>query len=424
MFNLKKIYELIAGTSLNDAHEIPVSEGSGPGLTKRYSIGQLKAFLWAYIQLQISGITKGDTGPQGATGAQGIQGQQGEKGLKGDKGDQGLKGDTGAQGSQGIQGPKGDKGDKGDTGSQGLQGIQGDKGDKGEQGDQGTDGAIIVAGEAANILSGNVNPTTEGVDGDFYINLGAKLLFGPKSGGTWPEIGIILTGEQGPQGIQGIAGPQGNQGLQGIQGIKGDTGATGPKGDKGDAGSQGVQGVKGDKGDQGLPGTNGLNGENGTNGTNGVGVPIGGTSGQVLAKIDNTNHNTHWIDPTSNNTKGRFEIGYACSDEVSNLTAGVAKIRDKSPYDFRVVGLQANVNVASTGSSIIINIKKNGTSIFSTNLSIDANETTSLTAAVPYVLAVPNTDFSIGDNLQIDLEQVGIISAGVGLKVKLLGYIL
>jgi len=32
-----------------------------------------------------------------------------------------------------------------------------------------------------------------------------------------------------------------------------------------------------------------------TNGKDGQGVPIGGTSGQVLAKIDDTNYNTHWV---------------------------------------------------------------------------------------------------------------------------------
>lgn len=36
----------------------------------------------------------------------------------------------------------------------------------------------------------------------------------------------------------------------------------------------------------------------GANGANGVGVPTGGTTGQVLAKIDNTNYNTEWVAQT------------------------------------------------------------------------------------------------------------------------------
>jgi hypothetical protein len=43
----------------------------------------------------------------------------------------------------------------------------------------------------------------------------------------------------------------------------------------------------------GVPGPAG---EAGEPGANGVGVPVGGTTGQVLAKIDGTNYNTEWID--------------------------------------------------------------------------------------------------------------------------------
>lgn len=135
MFSLKKIFQLNPGASLDDGYEVPVSEGPSSGQVKKYNIGQLKLFIWAYVQQQITGITKGDKGDTGLKGDQGSQGIQGIQGPKGDKGDTGLKGDKGDQGIQGIQGPKGDKGDKGDQGIQGFQGIQGPKGDKGDKGD-------------------------------------------------------------------------------------------------------------------------------------------------------------------------------------------------------------------------------------------------------------------------------------------------
>jgi len=43
----------------------------------------------------------------------------------------------------------------------------------------------------------------------------------------------------------------------------------------------------------------GATGAAGTNGTNGVGVPVGGTTGQVLSKIDGTNYNTQWSTPAA-----------------------------------------------------------------------------------------------------------------------------
>jgi hypothetical protein len=36
-------------------------------------------------------------------------------------------------------------------------------------------------------------------------------------------------------------------------------------------------------------------GPTGAQGTSGVGVPVGGSTGQVLAKIDGTNYNTQWV---------------------------------------------------------------------------------------------------------------------------------
>jgi len=103
----------------------------------------------------------------------------------------------------------------------------------------------------------------------------------------------------------GPIGPQGPTGATGSQGIQGETGATGPQGIQGATGatgSQGIQGIQGVQGEQGVQGATGAAGTNGTNGTNGVdgadgvGVPAGGTAGQVLAKINSTDYNTQWVD--------------------------------------------------------------------------------------------------------------------------------
>lgn len=148
MLDLKKIWQLVAGVTLLDTYEIPVSEGEAAGTagpTKRYTIGQLKVYIATYVQTLIAGIIKGDTGATGATGTQGIQGVQGIQGIKGDKGDQGIKGDAGIQGLQGIQGAKGDTGAKGDQGEPGIQGVQGIQGVTGPTGADGSDGIFEFA---------------------------------------------------------------------------------------------------------------------------------------------------------------------------------------------------------------------------------------------------------------------------------------
>ena len=154
--------------------------------------------------------------------------------------------------------------------------AQGPMGPQGPQGDAGPAGAdSTVPGpqgpEGRATLNGVVAPTTEGSDGDFYIDTVTKLIYGPKAAGVW-GAGISLVGPQGeqgpigltgadstvpgPQGPQGIQGIQGDTGPQGIQGIQGDTGPAGadsivqgPQGIQGETGPQGVQGDQGDQGD-------------------------------------------------------------------------------------------------------------------------------------------------------------------------------
>lgn len=64
----------------------------------------------------------------------------------------------------------------------------------------GADGKTILYGTAA--------PTTEGVDGDFYIRTSTNFIYGPKVGGTWPA-GVSLVGPQGPAGADGADGADG-----------------------------------------------------------------------------------------------------------------------------------------------------------------------------------------------------------------------
>ena len=120
-----------------------------------------------------------------------------------------------------------------DRGSiKGADGADGADGTDGDDGTNGTDGKTII--------SGSGDPTTEGVDGDFYINTTSWQIFGPKAT-TWPA-GVDIVGADGADGVDGT---------------------------------------------------------DGTDGTNGQGVPTGGTTGQVLAKSSSTDYATEWVDASS-----------------------------------------------------------------------------------------------------------------------------
>ena len=134
---------------------------------------------------------KGDKGDQGNKGDQGERGEQGVKGDKGDKGDRGLKGDPGHQGFKGQQGPNGEDGKQGPNGEDGKQGP---KGEDGKPGSNGKDGQAGVPDKGVGrLFSGTGAPKKEiGQDGDFYIDILHKRLYGPKEGGNWGDNFISL----------------------------------------------------------------------------------------------------------------------------------------------------------------------------------------------------------------------------------------
>jgi hypothetical protein len=117
-----------------------------------------------------------------------------------------------------------------------------------------------------------------------------------------------LEGKQGERGLKGDKGDKGKDGKDGKDGRDGKDGPTGKDGKDGDDGISVVNAkvdfddtlvislsngkeinvgeVKGEKGDSGR---------DGNTGSNGIGVPTGGTSGQILAKNSNADYDTEWV---------------------------------------------------------------------------------------------------------------------------------
>jgi len=113
------------------------------------------------------------------------------------------------------------------------------------------------------------------------------------------------------------------------------------------------------------------------------------------------------------------ELGFALSDELLDLTTGTAKVSFRMPYAMTLTSVRASVNTAPTGSTLIVDINEAGASILSTELSIDAGELTSTTAAAPPVIS----DANLADDalITMDIDQIGSTVAGKGLKVWLIG---
>lgn len=152
-------------------------------------------------------------------------------------------------------------------------------------------------------------------------------------------------------------------------------------------GATGATGIQGATGPQGTPG-----GATGATGATG----IQGATG----------------------TPGPKEIGVSITGETDPLITGTT-VSFRCPYPMTITSARASVNTAPTGSAIIVDVKKDSTSIFSTKPQISTNQTTSFGGAVPGVISSGN----ITDNQQItiSIDQIGSTNSGTGLKVWLLG---
>ena len=138
-----------------------------------------------------------------------------------------------------------------------------------------------------------------------------------------------------------------------------------------------------------------------------------GTSGQVLSS---TATGTDWIDAAS----GSGVISFAVSDETTDIATGTGNLTMRMPHGMTLTEVRASVTTAPVGSTIIIDVNQNGSSIFTTDLlSIDAGEKTSTSAAIS--ANITTSALTDDAEITIDIDQVGSTTAGSGLKIYLIG---
>lgn len=110
-------------------------------------------------------------------------------------------------------------------------------------------------------------------------------------------------------------------------------------------------------------------------------------------------------------------------DETTPLTTGL-----KATFRWRNTGLATQIYIdaslttaqASGATKVTIDVKKNGTSMFSTKLTFDNGETSTWTASVPSVLS-GTPSINIDDEITIFVDAIQSGSAAAGLKVAISG---
>jgi hypothetical protein len=155
-------------------------------------------------------------------------------------------------------------------------------------------------------------------------------------------------------------------------------------------------------------------------GTSGIFMVTGSVVDNILTftKSDGSTFNLT-VDTGSGGGGGTANIPleFACSDFVSVLYSLNGVSYKRMPFAGTIQEVRASVITAPTGAVITVDINKNGTSILSTKLTIDAGEKTSVTAATPVVIS--DTTFSNDDEFTIDIDGVGSTESGRGLIVTI-----
>ena len=111
----------------------------------------------------------------------------------------------------------------------------------------------------------------------------------------------------------------------------------------------------------------------------------------------------------------------AASDEVTSIDTGGPKTTFRSPYplDLTTGHVRCSLTTGPVGAAFIVDLHMNGTTIFSTPMSIDDGEDTSVTSSVPAVL---QTTYVPDDaKFEVYVTQVGVAVPGAGLKVAVTG---
>ena len=126
-----------------------------------------------------------------------------------------------------------------------------------------------------------------------------------------PAVVQVSTGLPGPQGPQGPSGAAATIAIGSVSSVPY---GTAPTVNNSGTSSAAVFNFQLETGPQGIQGPQGVQGQTGP------GVPTGGSASQVLAKIDGTNYNTHWVAAVTS-VAGRTGAVTLSTSDISGMSS-------------------------------------------------------------------------------------------------------
>jgi len=106
----------------------------------------------------------------------------------------------------------------------------------------------------------------------------------------------------------------------------------------------------------------------------------------------------------------RYSLNYF---ESGNVSAAAGKIAFTIARAGRIVECRATVGTAPASQALLVNVKKNGTTIFTNQ----ANRVTIAASATSGTGTPEVQEVSAGDRITVDVDQVGTGTVGAGLAL-------
>lgn len=139
-------------------------------------------------------------------------------------------------------------------------------------------------------------------------------------------------------------------------------------------------------------------------------------SGKVTVFADSVTGEPYYKDSAGTSTSLRGAAGAAIADliislgdETTAITTGT-KVTIRAPRAMTLSAVKASLTTASSSGLPQFDVKKNGTTIFSTKPTIDVSEKTTATAATASVLST--TAIAADDELTFDVVAAGTGASG------------
>lgn len=151
--------------------------------------------------------------------------------------------------------------------------------------------------------------------------------------------------------------------------------------------------------------------------------------GDVFFSTAGVTYNTKFVLHNRVPTK----LGWAISDNTTNLTVSTPDIKDRMPCTYTVTEVRVVLNTAATtdnGSLFKVDVFEgdadadggNPVSILATKVTLDSGHTDSTYATTPPTLTVNGTTIAKGAEITFGILTVGNLTPGKGAKVWLDGY--